>query len=82
MGRAVKLPDVHNVAFVLQDSRFVVVHVEIIGSGENGHDRRKAGRLGLAIHAVSTLPIQRAGQSSEKRLLPRILSLVCSYDRQ
>jgi hypothetical protein len=82
MGRTVELPDVHNVAFILQNSRFVIIHVEIIGSGENGHDGGKTGCLGLAIHAISASVIQKAGESSRKRLLPRILSLVCSYNRQ
>ena len=53
MGRAIELSDVHDVAFVLQNGCFIVIYVEIIRSGENGHNGWKTGGFGLAIHAIS-----------------------------
>lgn len=53
MRRAVELSDVHHVALVLQDSRLVVVHVEVVRGAEDSHDGREACRLGLAVHAIS-----------------------------
>lgn len=82
MGRAVELPDIHNVAFVLQNGRFIIVYVEIIGSGEYGHYRRKACCLRLSIHAISALSIQKAEQLRKENISPRILSLVGSDNRQ
>lgn len=55
MGGAIELPDVHDIAFVLQNSRFIVIHVEIIWSGENGHNGWKTGGFSLAIHAISVI---------------------------
>lgn len=52
MRSAVELADVHDIAFVFQHCRLVVVDVEIIRSGENGHDRGETSALRLAIHPI------------------------------
>ena len=53
MWRAVKLPDIHHVALVLKHRRFVVVHVEVVGCGEDGHDGGEARGFGFAVHSVA-----------------------------
>jgi len=53
MRCAVKLSDVHYIAFVFQHGCLIVVNVEVIRRREDRHDRREASGLSLAIHAVS-----------------------------
>ena len=53
MRRAIELPDVHHIALVLQDCRFVVVDVQIVRGTEDSHNRWEAGRLRLPIHPIS-----------------------------
>jgi hypothetical protein len=53
MWRAVELPDIHDVTFVFEHRRFVVVNIEVIWSREDSHDGREACRFGFAIHAIS-----------------------------
>ena len=50
---AVKLPDVHDIAFILKYSSFVVVNIEVVWGGEDSHDRRESSCLRFAIHAVA-----------------------------
>lgn len=50
-----KLPDVHDVVLVLQNGSLVVVHIEIIGRTEDGHDARETSRPSLPVHAVSSV---------------------------
>lgn len=52
MRRAVKLPNIHDVVFVLQYSSLIVVHVEVVGSREDGHDTGETGCPRLAVHTV------------------------------
>lgn len=52
MRSAVELPNVHDIALVLEHGRFVVVDVEVVGGREDGHDRGEACRFRLAIHAI------------------------------
>ena len=53
MRRAIKLSDVHYVGFVLKHRCFVVVNVEVVGGGEDGHDGGETSCFGLAVHAVA-----------------------------
>jgi hypothetical protein len=53
MWSKVELSDVHHITLVLQHSSFVVIHVQIVRGGENGHDRRKSSCPRLAIHAIT-----------------------------
>ena len=53
----VELPDVEEIALVLQDSGFVVVDIEIVGCGEEGHYGREASCPCLTVHAVSRLGV-------------------------
>jgi len=55
MWCAVELPDIHDVAFVFQHCRFVIIYIEVIWGGENGHHGWKTCRLGFAVHAVSSI---------------------------
>lgn len=50
---AVELSNVHDIIFVFQHSGFVVVHIKVIGGGENSHHWRKRGCLALSIHTIS-----------------------------
>jgi hypothetical protein len=56
---AIKLPDVQYVRFVLEDRRFVVVHIEVIWSGEERHDRWETGRASFPVHTVSACAVSR-----------------------
>jgi hypothetical protein len=49
----VELPDVHDVALIFENSSFVIVHIEVIGCREDGHDGGKACAFRFAVHAVS-----------------------------
>ena len=42
----------YHIALIFENGGFVVVNVEIVGRRKDRHDRRKPGRLGLAIHPV------------------------------
>lgn len=53
MWGAVKLPDVHDIALVLENGGLVVVHIKIIWSREDSHNGRESSGLGFAVHAVS-----------------------------
>ena len=53
MGCAVELPDVHDVAFILKYSGFVVVYIEVVWGGEDSHDGGESSCLRFAIHAVA-----------------------------
>lgn len=44
----------HDVGFVFEHGRLVAIHIEVIGSAEDRHDRRETGGLGLAVHSIST----------------------------
>jgi len=50
---AVELPDIHNIALILENGCFVIVHIKIVGGGEDGHDRGEACALRFAVHAVT-----------------------------
>ena len=51
----VELPDVEDIALVLQDSGFVVVDIEVVRGAEDGHDAGEAGSSGLAVHAITSI---------------------------
>lgn len=55
MWRAVKLPDVHDVAFVFEHRRFVVVNIEVVWSREDGHHGGETCGLRFPIHTVSAI---------------------------
>ena len=55
MRSAVELSDVHNVILVFEDGGLVVVNVEIVRGGEDGHNTREARGSRLAIHAVASI---------------------------
>jgi hypothetical protein len=78
MRSAVKLPDIQDVAFVLEDSGFVVVHVEVVWGGKEGHNRGEASCSGFTIHAIpGTRKLKH--QYGTMAVLPSILSLMSSY---
>lgn len=55
MRGAVELSNVHYVVLILEHRSLIVIHVEIIGRAENGHDAREACGPGLAIHAIASV---------------------------
>lgn len=52
MRRRIELPDIQHILIVPQHRSLVIVHVDVVGRRENGHQRREPGRLALAVHAV------------------------------
>jgi len=77
MRCAIELPDVHNIVFVFQDSSFVIIYIQIVGGGENGHDSWKLCCACFPIHTIS-----KVSRKKTKPLIPRILGLVCSDNGQ
>lgn len=47
-----KLPDIHDIILIFQNSRLVVVHIKVIGRRKDSHDARESSCLGLPIHPV------------------------------
>ena len=47
-----KLPDIHDIVLIFQNSRLVVVHIKVIGRRKDSHDARESSCLGLPIHPV------------------------------
>ena len=78
MGRTIELADVHDVALIFEHSCFVIVDVEVVGSGEDGHNRWEACRFGLAIHAIPRcINVRiRLAFRGEYENVPSILSLM------
>lgn len=82
MRGAIELANIHDVALILQNSGFVVVHVKVIRGREDGHDRREASRLSLAIHAIAAGNISGTLAVTGASNTPCILGLVRADDRQ
>lgn len=61
MRSTVELTNVHDVVFVFEYGRFVVVDVEIVGSGKDCHDGGETSCLGFAVHAVSVIVVVSDG---------------------
>ena len=57
MWGAIELSDVHDIALVLENSGFVVIYVEVIGGGEDSHNRWEAGALRFTVHSVSMIKL-------------------------
>ena len=55
MRGAIELTNIHNVILVLENGSFVVINVEIIGSGKDCHDRRESSRFCFTVHSVSVV---------------------------
>ena len=53
MWSAVELSDVHYIVLVLQNGGFVVVDIEVIGGGKDGHNTWETCRSSLAVHSIS-----------------------------
>lgn len=53
MGRGVVLSDRDVLVGVFEDRAAVVVHVEVVGRGEDGDDGREVAFGGLAVHRVA-----------------------------
>jgi hypothetical protein len=60
MRTCIELPDGYYLIFVLEDRRFVFVHIEVVGRGEDRHHSGKAFLFGLAGHSIT------AGRPSAK----------------
>ena len=78
----VELPDVEDIALVLQDSGLVVVDIEIVGCGEEGHYGREASCPCLTVHAVSVGDEQSEYPSRRDRQhgIPGILGFMSADD--
>jgi len=80
MGSTIKLSDVHDITFILEDSGLVIVYIEVIWRGKDGHHRRETGCFRLAVHAIPGFTV-RLHIIDETSYIPRILSLMCTNDR-
>lgn len=69
MRGAVELSNVHDVVLVLQYCSLVVVHIQVIGCTEDGHDTGEAGCSRLAVHAVSSI-LSLMGTNDGKKAVP------------
>lgn len=49
----IELSDVENIALVFENGGFVIIDIEIVGGGKQGHDRRETGGASFAIHAIA-----------------------------
>ena len=50
MGGAIKLPDIKDIAFILEDSSLVVVTIEVVRARKEGHDGWETCRPRLSVH--------------------------------
>ena len=84
MGSAIELPDVKDIAFVLEDGCLVVVTVEVMWTREEGHNGWETCRPRLPIHPIAkiTARINLRNVSVSITGVPSILSFVRSDDRQ
>ena len=69
MWCAVELSDVHDIVLVLQDRSLIVVHVEVVRGGEDGHHTRKACRPCLAVHSIASILSFMGPDDGEKVVL-------------
>lgn len=67
MRCTIKLPYIHHITFVFQNCGFVVVYVEVVGSGEDSHYGGEAGGFGFAVHAVSVSTTSYCVSSSGRK---------------
>lgn len=68
MRSTVELSDIHDVVFVLEHGGLVVVDVEVVWCGEDGHDGRKSGRTRLAVHPVASV-LRFVGSDDRKEIV-------------
>jgi hypothetical protein len=82
MRRAVKLSDIHDIALVFQDGSFIIVDIQVIGGGEDGHDGGEPCRLRLAIHSIAdnTFLSALSGHHIHHGDIPSILGFMCADD--
>ena len=59
MWRAVKLPDVHNIVFVLKDGGLIIVNIEVIGGRKDGDERGETGVIRLLVHSIPARELKR-----------------------
>ena len=55
MGGAIELPDIKDITLVLEDSRLVVVTIEVVRTREEGHDGWEACRPRLSVHPIAEI---------------------------
>jgi hypothetical protein len=65
--RAIKLPNVQHVRFIFEDRRLVVVHVQVIWSGEECHHGWETSRASFPVHTVPVSTLSHDLNNSEKK---------------
>lgn len=75
MGSTIKLPDIHDITLIFEYGGFVIVDIEIVGRGKDGHHGRESGRFCLAVHPIPGLLFSNGWQDLQKDL-PSILGLM------
>ena len=53
MGGTIELPNIKDITFILENSRLVVVTIEVVRAREKGHDRWETCRPCLSIHPIA-----------------------------
>ena len=66
MRTTIELSNVHNVVLVLEDGGFVVVDVEVVGRGEDRHNRWESCSLCLSVHTISIVEEESAREWEEE----------------
>lgn len=81
MRGTVELANIHNVVFVFENGRFVVVHVQVVGCRENGDEAGETGRLTLAVHTVAgVLRLVRADDGQQVVFLQEVAARVITVE--
>lgn len=75
MGGTIKLSDIHDITFILEDGGLIVVDIKVIRCGKDGHHGRETSRFCLAVHAIPGLTL-RLHINCRTLDIPRILSLM------
>jgi hypothetical protein len=47
------LSDVHDVVLILQNSSLIVIHIQVVGGAEYGHNTRESCSPSFAVHTIS-----------------------------
>jgi len=55
MGGAIKLSNIKDITFILEDGRLVVVTVEVVRAREEGHDGWETCRPRLSVHPIARI---------------------------
>lgn len=81
MGGTIELPDIKDITFILENSRLVVVTIEVVRAREKGHDGWETRGPRLSVHPIAKITARvnfcqndyRSSLRRTQRLEPRAL---------